>query len=544
MIQLLALTLIHSLWEQAAIAVAAAVVADRLHHRPAIERLRVYELAAVASVVAPLLTAWALASNDAAPGPTPGWTAAVAVAWAIGVTTSVARLGFEGLRVEWVRATSIAAPPALTRGFERLASELGLRGVELRIVSDGWSPMAIGVVRRAVLVPAGLLARLPADQLESLLLHELVHLRRWDPLAVAAQLVFEAALFHHPATWWLSARLRQTREQVCDAEVTARVAPLPYAHALARVAELHALHAAAAANGGELLERVERIVGRSPRPRRARWLLPIAAATLALGFTTGDGAVARPTEAPAAAPVTAWTAAGSLLAPIPARVVGEPSPARRSDPLPVVDAPVTLIPDEAPAVRILPLEPADEIACVDLVEPPLSLHVCGFEADLALVQAFEPRFDELSERVTEEWLARELRVASWARSGFRFGDPPAFTFTPPEAPVQEQLEAWAQATADYADTLARSVPEPQGAAPDPRCVSAYEKGLPVRWLKGRCRWSPTMVQRWPEPPTPATAAPSPPPRTSTMTATPRNVVAPTKAPSRTGVGRSGAASTR
>ena len=66
------------------------------------------------------------------------------------------------------------------------------------------APVVIGFLRPAILVPAGLLAGLPVQHLEAILLHELAHIRRFDYLVNLIQTLVESLLFYHPAVWWVS----------------------------------------------------------------------------------------------------------------------------------------------------------------------------------------------------------------------------------------------------------------------------------------------------------------------------------------------------
>ena len=74
------------------------------------------------------------------------------------------------------------------------------------------APLVIGFLRPAILVPAGLLAGLPASYLEAILLHELAHIRRLDYLVNLVQTMVESLLFYHPAVWWISRLMRAERE--------------------------------------------------------------------------------------------------------------------------------------------------------------------------------------------------------------------------------------------------------------------------------------------------------------------------------------------
>ena len=82
-------------------------------------------------------------------------------------------------------------------------------------------PVVIGYLRPAILVPVGLLAGLPAAQVEAILLHELAHIRRHDYLVNLLQMFVEGLLFYHPAVWWISAVIRAERENCCDDVVVA-----------------------------------------------------------------------------------------------------------------------------------------------------------------------------------------------------------------------------------------------------------------------------------------------------------------------------------
>ena len=51
---------------------------------------------------------------------------------------------------------------------------------------------------------------------EAILAHELAHVRRHDYLVNLIQSAVETLMFYHPATWWISNRIREERENRCD----------------------------------------------------------------------------------------------------------------------------------------------------------------------------------------------------------------------------------------------------------------------------------------------------------------------------------------
>ncbi|HZH30459.1 MAG TPA: M56 family metallopeptidase [Pyrinomonadaceae bacterium] len=159
-------------------------------------------------------------------------------------------------------------------------------------------PTVIGWLRPVILVPASALTGLSAPQLEALLAHELAHIRRHDYLCNLLQCVAEAALFYHPAVWWLSGRMRVEREHACDdLAVAATGDVLVYARALTTLETLRGQQGGArtlvvAADGGILMQRIQRLIkvqpaqaGRSPLLAGAAVLLVALAGVIACAQT-------------------------------------------------------------------------------------------------------------------------------------------------------------------------------------------------------------------------------------------------------------------
>jgi TonB family protein len=124
-------------------------------------------------------------------------------------------------------------------------------------------PTVVGWLKPVILLPAAVIARLPNDQLEMVIAHELGHIRRYDYLFNLLQLLIETLFFYHPAIRWMSGQVRQEREHCCDDLVLAHCdKPVLYARALANLEVLREpLPAVAlAATGGDLVYRVRRIV--------------------------------------------------------------------------------------------------------------------------------------------------------------------------------------------------------------------------------------------------------------------------------------------
>ena len=257
----------------------------------------------------------------------PAWTSRLDAAlptivlfWAAGAGALSLRMGAGLLWIRRLRATpQLPVQREWQARLDALARRFGLRRqVALRIVGSLSSPVSAGWWRPVVLLPAGLLTRMPADLIEALLAHELAHVRRHDYLVNLLQNLAEALLFYHPATWWLSRRTRDEREHIADriaADITAQ--PRRLALALSELAEWSCSHAAIpspptlaqAAHGGSLMSRIEQLIRPGARSVRSGVTLPLVGVAIAcLAFYAhaqigqdGNPATAQPKPHAAAA---------------------------------------------------------------------------------------------------------------------------------------------------------------------------------------------------------------------------------------------------
>ncbi|MCB9783448.1 MAG: M56 family metallopeptidase [Candidatus Omnitrophica bacterium] len=101
------------------------------------------------------------------------------------------------------------------------------------------TPTVVGILRPTILFPFFMMNGLTPNQVEMILLHELAHIKRYDPWVNLFQRLIEALLFFHPAVWWLSHRVRVERERCCDDYVVSMGAErFSYAKTLVEAAAL------------------------------------------------------------------------------------------------------------------------------------------------------------------------------------------------------------------------------------------------------------------------------------------------------------------
>jgi beta-lactamase regulating signal transducer with metallopeptidase domain len=143
---------------------------------------------------------------------------ALGVAWAVG-SLGVLLLAAVRLRRFGRLLEHATEPPAEMRATAgRLATRMGLkRCPRIRLVPASISPMLRprpGSLE--VLFPSTLLLRLRRRERNSLMAHELAHVRRGDHWVRLLELVAVAVFWWHPVVWWARGRLRRAEEQCCD----------------------------------------------------------------------------------------------------------------------------------------------------------------------------------------------------------------------------------------------------------------------------------------------------------------------------------------
>lgn len=123
--------------------------------------------------------------------------------------------------------------------FEQISRSLGIkRPVDFLESTRVKAPLLIGYLKPAIIIPVGMVSNLPISQIETILLHELYHLKRRDYLVNIMQLFIEGILFYHPVVWIISGSIRSEREHCCDDRVLkACDNPINYAKALIHLAE-------------------------------------------------------------------------------------------------------------------------------------------------------------------------------------------------------------------------------------------------------------------------------------------------------------------
>jgi GWxTD domain-containing protein len=330
----IAKTLLHSLWQSGLVAVVFAAlirisVSSRIRYTAACAALLVILAISVGTFFYVAPAKKNVNSQSALPF---GWTR---VSDSTGIRNSVDRFDLQSA-LPWITTFWLAG--VLLFNMKHVASWVAsrrLRRVGVCTAPDVWQqklnairnrlkvarpvvllesslaqvPLVVGHVRPVILMPLGILAGLPAEQIELLLMHELAHIRRWDYAVNVIQTFIEGIMFYNPVVWWISRVIRIERENCCDDLVIETTQGVhAYAAALTALEETRSRAALAmAATGGSLVKRIQRLL--QPKRPAAPSVPAFASAVLVLAMTVVLTAqpplpkVAEPLPIAAAVPV-------------------------------------------------------------------------------------------------------------------------------------------------------------------------------------------------------------------------------------------------
>lgn len=319
--------LLNSVWQFSIIAIGVTAIRSLLPVSPR-QRHRLACLGMLAMGLCPMTT-WFMLSRSSDPATMmsnlpirlsfeTGWHLQVLIiGWLIGMAIFSIRpiLGWWSQR-KLLRDATGEIPDHLAESIERALKRVGVRRVvRFKLVSSHSSPMVTGWLRPIVLVPVSMLTTLSPQELDLLIVHELLHVRRHDCFVNAIQVLMETVFFYHPAVWWLSREIHVSREFCCDDSVSeSREERLNYCRALLKLETSRPPKPAftLAAQDGDLLRRIRRLsldvepsLGCSPVASLASGALVAAIAfvlLLAPAMVENPASVAVAIEPPVAPP--------------------------------------------------------------------------------------------------------------------------------------------------------------------------------------------------------------------------------------------------
>ncbi len=223
----------------------------------------------------------------------------VSIVYIAGILFNSVRFLFARKNVNAIRKT-MSIDVVLQREIKRFTAVFGIsRQVKIGLSKMVDVPCMVGYLKPVILLPFTLSTYLSAEEIESILLHELAHIKRNDYLVNIIQQILSILLFFNPCAQLINKIINEERENCCDdLVVNATSNPLLYAKTLLKVeqARENTLRLALAATGKKyyLLTRIERIMKTKKQPGNIRHLF---VALLLLAGTLGIVAWANPGHA-------------------------------------------------------------------------------------------------------------------------------------------------------------------------------------------------------------------------------------------------------
>ncbi len=240
-----------------------------------------------------------------------GGATMVLMAWGCGSVLLLLNLARSyGLIRRLRRASSPPRDDSLQALLDDVGRRMGVRRLPRVVVSRrAMTPMAIGLRRPIVVLPERFLEAVDVEEMRDVLVHEVAHIRRGDPLVVLLQELARALYWPIVTVHGLIRELGQAREELCDNHVLRDRDALSYGETLLHLAELSWEGRPLRVSVGILhwkgaLER--RIAGlldqrRSTMTGNSRWLVGLVAMVFVCGGTIAAATRFVAAKAPKAA---------------------------------------------------------------------------------------------------------------------------------------------------------------------------------------------------------------------------------------------------
>lgn len=238
----------------------------------------------------------------------------IAIIWFVGMALFLMKV--IGSFVWMRRLTSRALPmkgEAINTLLERVKAVLGI-SKKIQLKSSSWikSPVILGILRPTILFPIGLIEGLSVEEVEAILYHELAHLKRNDFVINIIINVLQIIFFYHPAYWWLKSQLDNEREYATD-ELALQHSEkkLPMIKALAKVQAFSMNQPALAFAGNsknQVLKRINIMMNSKQQPNWLSAIFTIALLLVAFGVMSVQDTNPKSEKAEGAKPLASTLA--------------------------------------------------------------------------------------------------------------------------------------------------------------------------------------------------------------------------------------------
>lgn len=241
------------------------------------------------------------------------WAPWLSAFYLSGVVIGLTRIGAAVWACHVLRRAAVPmTDPEWLRCVDVVRTRIGLRVAPAVFwCQTSLVPTLVGIARPVILLPVCLTTGVTVEQMEQILCHEMMHVRRRDSLVNLLVSVSEVLLFFHPVVWIISRRIRLERELCCDVvSASSRDERWRYAQLLVQLAErvhrpsMTATQLAILSDPSQLRVRIETLLRRPRTPSgivELRSFALLAIVVMGLMSVAGRSVPAAPPARPAPA---------------------------------------------------------------------------------------------------------------------------------------------------------------------------------------------------------------------------------------------------
>ena len=142
------------------------------------------------------------------------------------------------------RSAAMVETPALTEMVDRWRDRFTVtRPVRLITSENFLSPFTSGIFKPVIYLPDVLLQNGDQQTLETVIAHEMAHIKRFDFIWIRLQNIIQLVYFFHPVAWFANGQINLARERICDHLVleTGRISPAQYGRSMITMLRMNLL---------------------------------------------------------------------------------------------------------------------------------------------------------------------------------------------------------------------------------------------------------------------------------------------------------------
>ena len=164
-----------------------------------------------------------------------------------------------------------------------------VRRAELRCSDEFLSPFTIGLFHPKIFIPKKIVESGGSAAVQSIIAHEMAHIKRWDDLWIQLQSLVQLVYFFNPLAWYANSQINHARERICDRMVLSQqiIQARSYGRGMLTVLQVNLLGMegpdllpAFGNNKKRLVMRMQEIIGGTPMTSRNTIVAAVALALL------------------------------------------------------------------------------------------------------------------------------------------------------------------------------------------------------------------------------------------------------------------------